>query len=76
MVISSINSMAQRSLAEMAFLAVAILAVGNAAGRIVAGLLSDRIGRENTLMIILGAQALLMFAAMLIVDSPGQAPWL
>ena len=71
MVISSINSMAQRSLAEMAFLAVVILAVGNAAGRIIAGFISDRIGRENTLMMILGAQALLMFIAMVIVDSPG-----
>ncbi len=71
MVISSINSMAQQSLAEMAFLAVVILAVGNAVGRIAAGAISDRIGRGNTLMIMLGTQALLMFVAMAVVDSPG-----
>ena len=76
MVISSINSMAQRSLAEMAFLAVVILAVGNAVGRIAAGFISDRIGRENTLMIMLGAQALLMFVAMAVVDSPGTSAFL
>lgn len=70
MVISSINSMAQRSLAEMAYLAVIILAVGNATGRIAAGIISDKIGRENTLIIMLGFQAVLMFAAMLLVDSP------
>lgn len=71
MVISSINSMAERSLAELAFLAVVILAVGNAVGRIAAGAISDRVGRENTLMIMLGFQALMMFAAMAVVDSPG-----
>lgn len=70
MVISSINSMAQKSLGELAFMAVAILAVGNALGRISAGLISDRIGRENTLMIMLTAQAVLMFVAMAVVDSP------
>ncbi len=68
MVISSINSMAQASLAELAFMAVVILAVGNATGRIAAGAISDRIGRENTLMIMLGFQALLMFIAMTVVD--------
>ena len=71
MVISSINSMAQRSLAEMAYLAVVILAIGNATGRIAAGIMSDRVGRENTLIIMLGFQALLMFAAMVLVDAPG-----
>ncbi|MFW5875088.1 MAG: OFA family MFS transporter [bacterium] len=71
MVISSINSMAQASLAELAFMAVMILAVGNATGRIAAGVISDYIGRENTLMIMLGFQALLMFIAMTVVDVPG-----
>jgi hypothetical protein len=45
MVISSINSMAQASLAKLAFLAVVILAVGNTTGRIAAGIISDRMGR-------------------------------
>lgn len=67
MVIGSVAGMAKQSLGEMAFLAVAIMAIGNAAGRIVAGIVSDKIGRANTLTIMLLFQALLMFAAMFVV---------
>lgn len=63
MVIASISGMARNSLGEAAFLAVAIIAVGNASGRIVAGFLSDRIGRIRTLFILLLIQASLMFLA-------------
>jgi nitrate/nitrite transporter NarK len=63
MVISSIGGMAKKSMGEAAFVAVAVMAVGNASGRIVAGVLSDRIGRKLTLMLVLLLQALLMFAA-------------
>lgn len=63
MVIGSVAGMAKRSLGEAAFAAVAILAVGNAAGRIVAGALSDRIGRRQTLLLVFMFQAVLMFAA-------------
>jgi MFS transporter, OFA family, oxalate/formate antiporter len=63
MVIGSVAGMARKAMGETAFLVVAIMAVGNAGGRIIAGLLSDRIGRSLTLVIILGLQALLMFAA-------------
>jgi MFS family permease len=69
MVIGSIAGMAKKSMGAMAFLAVAIMAVGNAGGRIVAGLLSDRIGRANTLMIMLAFQASLMFAAIPVLSS-------
>ncbi len=48
---------------EMAFLVVVIMSVGNAAGRLVAGVVSDKIGRANTLIIMLVFQAALMFAA-------------
>jgi OFA family oxalate/formate antiporter-like MFS transporter len=74
MVIGSVAGMAKRSLGEMAFVAVAIMAVGNAAGRIVAGLLSDRIGRGRTLFIMLAAQAVLMFAAIPVVGSKTTSP--
>lgn len=74
MVIGSVAGMAKQSLGEMAFLAVAIMAVGNAAGRIVAGLLSDRIGRSRTLFAMLSCQALLMFAAIPIVGSKTTSP--
>jgi OFA family oxalate/formate antiporter-like MFS transporter len=69
MVISSVSGMAKKSMGEAAFLAVAVLAVGNAAGRVVAGILSDRIGRRWTLMIVLLCQAVLMFVAIPITAS-------
>jgi OFA family oxalate/formate antiporter-like MFS transporter len=49
MVIGSAASMAQASLGEAAFIAVAVLALGNAGGRILAGVVSDMIGRQLTL---------------------------
>ena len=61
MVIGNMAGMAQKSLGEYAFVAVAILAVGNAAGRITAGILSDRIGRKTTLISVFIFQTLLMF---------------
>jgi OFA family oxalate/formate antiporter-like MFS transporter len=69
MVISSVNSMAGKSMGEWAHLAVAVLAIGNAGGRIVAGLLSDRIGRRWTLAIVLLFQAALMFIAIPVTGS-------
>jgi OFA family oxalate/formate antiporter-like MFS transporter len=49
MVIGSAASMAKVSLGESAFVAVAVLAVGNAGGRVMAGVVSDKIGRQLTL---------------------------
>lgn len=76
MVIGSVAGMAKRSMGEMAFLAVAIMAVGNAGGRIVAGLLSDKIGRRATLMAMLTFQAALMLVAIPIVRAENTAPLL
>ncbi len=76
MVIGSVAGMAKRSMGEAAFIAVAILAVGNAGGRIVAGFLSDRIGRRNTLMMILLFQAVLLLAAVPVVGSDTSSPLL
>jgi MFS transporter, OFA family, oxalate/formate antiporter len=73
MVIGSISGMAKISMGEMAFIAVAVMAVGNAAGRVVAGILSDAIGRRWTLMIVLALQAMLMFAAIPATSSSGSA---
>jgi MFS family permease len=73
MVISSISGMAKKSMGDLAFVAVAIMAVGNAGGRITAGILSDKIGRRWTLFIVLGLQAVLMFVAIPVTaskDSP------
>lgn len=63
MVIGSAKGLATASLGELAFLVVVIMSVGNAAGRLVAGVVSDKIGRANTLLIMLVFQAALMFAA-------------
>jgi MFS family permease len=69
MVIGSIAGMAKQSMGELAFLAVVILAVGNAAGRIIAGMLSDRIGRTLTLALMTGFQAILMFIAIPVIGA-------
>ena len=69
MVIGSLAGMAKKSMGELAFLVVAILAIGNAGGRIIAGILSDKIGRRATLMIMLGVQTILMLVAIPIVGA-------
>ena len=69
MVISSVSGMAKKTMGPAAFVAVALMAVGNAGGRICAGLLSDKIGRRWTLMLVLLAQAALMFVAIPVTRS-------
>jgi MFS transporter, OFA family, oxalate/formate antiporter len=73
MVIGSVAVLAKKSMGPMAFVAVAIMAIGNAGGRVVAGVLSDKIGRKATLSIMLGFQALLMFVAIPVVGSGSAA---
>jgi OFA family oxalate/formate antiporter-like MFS transporter len=69
MVIGSVAGLAKKSMGPMAFVAVAIMALGNAGGRVVAGVLSDKIGRRATLFIMLSLQAVMMFAAMAVINS-------
>jgi len=69
MVIGSVAGLAKKSMGPMAFVAVAIMALGNAGGRVVAGVLSDKIGRRATLFIMLSMQAVMMFIAMAVVNS-------
>jgi MFS transporter, OFA family, oxalate/formate antiporter len=76
MVISSVSGMAKKSMGANAFVAVAVMALGNAGGRIVAGVLSDKIGRRWTLALVLVAQAALMFAAIPVTGSKESAPLL
>ena len=73
MVIGSISGMAKKSMGSSAFIAVAVLAVGNALGRVIAGSLSDRIGRRATLLLIFVFQAALMFLAMAFAGSASSA---
>ncbi len=74
MVIGSISGMAKKSMGELAFVAVAIMAIGNAGGRVAAGSLSDRIGRRWTLLLVLLLQSLLMFVAIPVTASKDVAP--
>ena len=69
MVISSINGMAKKSMGEMAFLAVVVLALGNASGRVVAGFVSDKIGRKATLLGVTILQAICMLFAVPVTET-------
>ena len=73
MVIGSVSGMAKNSMGELAFVAVAVMAIGNASGRILAGTLSDRIGRRWTLCLVLLIQAVLMFVAIPVTASKDMA---
>jgi MFS family permease len=69
MVISSINGMAKKSMGEMAFLAVVVLALGNASGRVIAGFVSDKIGRKATLLGVTILQAICMLLAVPVTET-------
>lgn len=69
MVIASVAGLAKKSMGDMAFLAVAIMAIGNAGGRVVTGILSDKLGRYQTIMAIHLFQALLMLASIPLIGS-------
>jgi MFS family permease len=57
-------------LAWFAPLCLAILAVGNAGGRIVAGVLSDKLGRFTTMLIIFLLQAAVMMGLIFVGSEP------
>ncbi len=69
MVIGSASGMASKALGDAAFWAVAVLAVGNAGGRILAGILSDRIGRQWTLLLAFCMQAGMVLVPIFVRDS-------
>jgi hypothetical protein len=60
MIIGNLTTIAKIGKIEAGFILVALLAVGNASGRIIAGMLSDKIGRLWTMFIIFICQAALM----------------
>jgi nitrate/nitrite transporter NarK len=68
MIIGNVAGIAKQSLGAMAWIGVALMAVGNASGRVVAGVLSDKIGRMRTLTIIMMAQSAMM-VVLFLVDS-------
>ncbi len=76
MVIGSVAGMAKASLGTKAFWAVALLAIGNAGGRIAAGLISDKFGRKKTLAGVFLFQALLLFLAAPILEVKASSAFL
>lgn len=66
MIIGNVAGMAKASLGEMAWVVVALMAVGNAGGRIAAGMVSDKLGRTQTMAIMLTFQAVIMFSLLYI----------
>jgi MFS family permease len=65
-IIGSVAGMAKESMGDLSWVVVALMAVGNAGGRIVAGIVSDKIGRPQTLMIMLCLQAAIIFSLLFI----------
>jgi nitrate/nitrite transporter NarK len=74
MVISSVAGIAKKSMGELAFLAVAILAIGNAGGRIITGILSDKIGRNKTILGVHIFQGVLMLVSIPLVGAHDTSP--
>jgi len=72
MIISKLAAIASAQAGiTLGFILVAVLAVGNGAGRIIAGMASDKIGRKPTLFICFVSQAVLIF--LLSKTTPGSA---
>lgn len=69
MIIGGVAGMAKHGMGDMAWVVVALMAVGNASGRVVAGVLSDRIGRANTLFIMLISQSIVIFSLLFITPA-------
>jgi nitrate/nitrite transporter NarK len=68
-IIGGVAGMAKKSMGDAAWIVVALMAIGNAGGRIVAGVISDRMGRANTLKITLSFQAVVIFALLFINEN-------
>lgn len=70
MLISFAVSMAKGSIADIGFVLVAVLAVGNAGGRLAGGVVSDRIGRTRGMLLVFLAQAGTLGALSLMSNTP------
>ena len=73
MFISVASDLGKSALGSWAFLTVIVLAVGNAGGRIVAGMVSDRIGRQWTMFAEFVCQAVVVAVLFAVSDGAGTA---
>ena len=69
MVISFSTEMVKKVLGKQAFWGVIIIALGNAAGRVISGIMSDKIGKMKTLIMFIFFQTLLMFTAAFVINN-------
>lgn len=72
--ISVASDMGKKTMGELAFLAVVVLSLGNATGRIVAGVISDKIGRQWTLFAEFISQSLVV-GALFWLSKNGGGTW-
>ena len=63
---TSVHGMDKVAAASLAAWAVGVLAIFNGAGRIFAGLLSDRIGRPKTMFLMFGLQTILLWTVLFV----------
>jgi nitrate/nitrite transporter NarK len=68
-IIGGVAGMAKASMGELAWIVVALMAVGNAGGRIVAGIVSDKIGRTRTILFMMSFQALVIASLLFIPEN-------
>ena len=68
-IIGGVAGMAKKSMGDLAWIVVALMAVGNAGGRIAAGAVSDKIGRTWTLLIMMIFQAVVIFSLLFIGET-------
>jgi MFS family permease len=68
-IIGGVAGMAKKSMGDLAWIVVALMAVGNAGGRIAAGVISDKIGRTKTLLIMMSLQSAIIFSLLFIGES-------
>lgn len=68
-IIGSVAGMAKQSMGSLAWVVVALMAIGNAAGRVVAGILSDKFGRTRTLCAMMTFQGLVITSLLFIGSS-------
>jgi len=72
--ISIAQDLGKKSLGELAFYVVIALAVGNASGRIIAGWVSDKIGRQWTIFCAMLFQAVVLSILFMIKSGTGWLP--
>jgi MFS family permease len=68
-IIGGVAGMAKKSMGDLAWIVVALMAAGNAGGRIAAGAVSDKIGRTWTLLIMMVIQAVVIFSLLFIGET-------